>query len=231
MNSYGEPVGHQLLRNTIYSVLYSYGINGPLCASGKITQYNRSTEDPVEREDCFRTDLRLPEQFRISNPDYASTGYDRGHLWNSADSRRDASVQMESFLLSNMSPQKPGFNRGIWKQLEARVRNLACQDDILSVEVWCGPWWSSGNIEWIGDSRGRKTAIPHGFWKVVMAESTRGSLRMWGFNLPNEESSSSVDTFQSTVADIEILSGIMTFPMLHGCDFMKQKVSKIWDIT
>ena len=34
-------------------------------------------------------------------------------------------VMSESFYLSNMSPQDPGFNRGIWRQLEARVRDWA----------------------------------------------------------------------------------------------------------
>jgi len=31
----------------------------------------------------------------------------------------------ESFLMSNISPQLPGFNRGVWKKLEEMVHDLA----------------------------------------------------------------------------------------------------------
>ena len=43
----------------------------------------------------------------------------------------------ESFYMSNMSPQVPGFNRGIWKNLEEEVRNWVEAFD--SVYIITGP--------------------------------------------------------------------------------------------
>ena len=43
----------------------------------------------------------------------------------------------ESFLLTNMSPQAPSFNRGIWKRLEEQVRFWAIEKD--SILVVSGP--------------------------------------------------------------------------------------------
>ncbi|MCZ6703711.1 MAG: DNA/RNA non-specific endonuclease, partial [Ignavibacteria bacterium] len=60
--------------------------------------------------------------------DYRGSGYDRGHLSPAADNKADCPVAMsESFYMSNMSPQKPGFNRGIWRKLESKVRDWAAK--------------------------------------------------------------------------------------------------------
>jgi endonuclease G len=55
--------------------------------------------------------------------DYEKSGYDRGHLAPAADMGFSKITMAESFYYSNMSPQVPGFNRGIWKQLEEQTRN------------------------------------------------------------------------------------------------------------
>ena len=39
----------------------------------------------------------------------------------------------DSFLMSNISPQLPGFNRGIWKRLEEQVRQFALKENTLYV--------------------------------------------------------------------------------------------------
>ena len=55
--------------------------------------------------------------------DYKGSGYDRGHLCPAGDMSFDSIAMRESFLMSNMSPQLPGFNRGIWNSLEQKIRN------------------------------------------------------------------------------------------------------------
>ena len=37
-------------------------------------------------------------------------------------------IMSEAFFMSNMSPQTPGFNRGIWKRLESQVRGWAIEN-------------------------------------------------------------------------------------------------------
>ena len=54
---------------------------------------------------------------------YRGSGYDRGHLKPAADSKGSMEEMESSFLMTNMAPQTPNLNRGIWKQLEEAVRN------------------------------------------------------------------------------------------------------------
>ena len=54
--------------------------------------------------------------------DYTKSGYDRGHLCPAGDMTLSVEAMSETFFMSNMSPQVPGFNRGIWKSVEDQVR-------------------------------------------------------------------------------------------------------------
>ena len=77
----------------------------------------------IERTEDFRPDSDLLPGQRAELEDYKGSGYDRGHLAPAADMARDAQTMSESFLLSNMTPQAGvGFNRGIWKKLEEKIR-------------------------------------------------------------------------------------------------------------
>jgi endonuclease G len=76
-----------------------------------------------------RSSKFLPDPL-LSNPlgpnSYTKSGYDRGHLCPAADMKLNAVSMTESFYMSNMSPQVPSFNRGIWSKLEDKVR--ACSN-------------------------------------------------------------------------------------------------------
>ena len=65
--------------------------------------------------------------------DYKASGYDRGHLAPAADMGWSTQAMQESFYYSNMSPQLPAFNRGIWKQLEELVRDWAIAEDTILI--------------------------------------------------------------------------------------------------
>ena len=65
--------------------------------------------------------------------DYTKTGYDRGHLCPAADMGFNPIAMDESFLMSNISPQVPEFNRGIWKELETTVRKWAIKEHQLYI--------------------------------------------------------------------------------------------------
>ena len=104
----------------------------------------------------------------------------------SADRLGRAVVNSETFLMTNMSPQKPGFNRDVWKQLEQAVRNLAAQEKYVEVYAICGPLFKIGDpIEVIGENH---VVVPDAFFKSVLAEEKRsGRLRMWSFAIANEK--------------------------------------------
>ncbi len=75
-------------------------------------------KEAVERLDNFRSDYRVPQVFRADLADYTGSKHDRGHLVASANQREGEMQNSETFLLSNMSPQKPKFNRGFGRNLK-----------------------------------------------------------------------------------------------------------------
>ncbi len=52
------------------------------------------------------------------------SGYDRGHIAPSADRTRNEADNSAAFLISNMMPQVPELNRGVWDDLEEYCREL-----------------------------------------------------------------------------------------------------------
>ena len=84
----------------------------------------------INRTDNFRVDTSISTG-SANLADYRGSGYDRGHLAPAGDMKWNATAMSESFLMSNMSPQTPSFNRGIWRSLESRVRVWAIEKDSI----------------------------------------------------------------------------------------------------
>lgn len=82
------------------------------------------THKVVNRTNDFRPDNAVRTS-SATNVDYQGSGFDRGHLAPAADMSWSEKAMEESFYYNNMSPQVPGFNRGIWKKLEEQVRQWA----------------------------------------------------------------------------------------------------------
>ena len=78
----------------------------------------------VSRKNRFLPDPEVLSD-SASGSDYKGSGYDRGHLAPAADMAFSAEAMKHSFYYSNISPQDPSFNRGIWKKLEEQVRFFA----------------------------------------------------------------------------------------------------------
>ena len=226
---YGMPAADQVMFNRHYVLGYSYYF--------RQAKWALEIVDPdspgLERVDNFRSDYRIPEMFRADLVDYKGSGYDRGHLVASANQRETELQNSETFLLSNMSPQKSGFNRKIWKELEIAVRNLDAAPKILETYVICGPiFYFDQPVESIGANDANQVTIPvpHAYFKSVLAEDNKGALLMWSFVLPNKESSQPLDKFQVPTVLVEKLTGIKLWERLVGkkIDSEKTKVRKMW---
>ncbi len=101
----------------------------------------------------------------------------------------------ESFFLSNMAPQAPGFNRGIWKELEAVVREWAGHEEELIVVS--GPIFS----DTLGSIGANEVTVPGYFYKVIYDLS--GKQKMIGFILPNRKVEASLQVFAVSVDEVE----------------------------
>ncbi|NBW02938.1 MAG: DNA/RNA non-specific endonuclease, partial [Cytophagia bacterium] len=77
-----------------------------------------------ERTDDFRIDPSVKSN-PVTSTSYQGSGFDRGHLAPAADFKLKEKAMSETFFMSNMSPMTPSFNRGIWSNLEDKVRENA----------------------------------------------------------------------------------------------------------
>jgi endonuclease G len=94
-----------------------------------------------------------------------------GHNAPDGDMSWDMQVELESFLMSNMMPQLPGLNRGIWKLLETATRGWAVQRN-HTIQVVSGPVYFYTNPT-IGANR---VIVPHAFYKVILDTQTREAM-------------------------------------------------------
>jgi endonuclease G len=110
--------------------------------------------------------------------------------------------------MSNMSPQVPDFNRRIWADLEAVVRNFA--DTNGKIFVATGPILTDGPYNTIGDN---KVAIPNYYYKVIL-DYSEPEVKSIGFILPNEGSDNSLESFATTINTVEKATGLDFFYQL-----------------
>ncbi len=166
----------------------------------------KETAKVVSRSNNFRTDEKVTTG-SAENEDYKNSGYDRGHLAPAADMGWSEQAMEESFYYSNMSPQRAGFNRGIWKRLEEQVRQWAV--DNQTIYVVTGPVLES-NLPTIGAN---KVAVPNYYYKVIL-DYTKPTLKAIGFIMPNTSSSLSLSNYAVTIDSVETVTGINFFPTL-----------------
>lgn len=159
-----------------------------------------------ERRSSFRKDPKVPTE-SASPSDYTNSGYDRGHLAPAADMAYSNDAMKTSFYMSNVSPQQPGFNRGIWKELEEQTRDWAKGAEYLYVVT--GPVLSkraqkrlNGNVK-----------APAAFYKILL-DLGGPAPKAAAFLMPNESSDKRLTDYMVPIDSIEAITGIDFFPEL-----------------
>lgn len=196
---FGVPV---TAPDTVTNCRTGYMVNISLDA--KIPHWTAHTLSPrdavscLPRDDAFAPDLSLPKGKRAELDDYRKSGYDQGHMVSNADLSFSEQAQRESFLLSNMSPQLPGLNRGVWKQLETATRAWSYTNNV-PVSVIAGNVWTAQS-KTIGPN---KVVVPDQLFKIVIMNG-----RSYAFLFPNREAlGSDLLAFQTTVMNVEKITG------------------------
>lgn len=106
--------------------------------------------------------------------------------------------------MSNMSPQVPQFNRGIWKKLEERTRAYVKQEPTF-LYVVTGPVLENGLKE-IGENG---VDVPNKYYKILynLNEASAYLFNNEGTKLP-------LDSFIVSIDSIESITGIDFFQEL-----------------
>jgi len=143
----------------------------------------------------------------VDPAEYNRTGYDRGHLAPAADMAHSAETMRESFFMSNISPQVPACNRGIWKRVEDQVRRWALAEGKLCVIA--GPVYAVPDRT--VTMSGTDIPVPTAFYKVVLDMTP--PMKMIAFVIPNTKAQKHISCFVVSVDTVE---------QYTGCDFFSE---------
>jgi endonuclease G, mitochondrial len=197
--------GEQVVRYTGFTLSYNEQHEQASWVAYMLT--GEQVKGTVKRADDFREDKQI--KTRTASPsDYRGSGYDRGHLAPAGDMKWSAKAMSESFYMSNMSPQAPAFNRGVWNKLEERVRKWAVKHDELYVVT--GPVLEPG-LPTIGAN---EVSVPRQYYKVMLRTNNRSDIIAIGFLLENEGSELPLKQFVVPIDSIEKVTGLDFFPLL-----------------
>lgn len=158
-----------------------------------------------ERGNNFKMD-KLVVTISAKSSDYTKSGYDRGHLCPAGDMGFNQIAMEESFYMSNISPQTPEFNRGIWKELETTVRKWAVNE--RHVYVVTGPVFKNAK-----GSIGKEEVLVPGYYFKIIFDPT-DEPKMIAFVLPNEKSNRPLTDYAVAVDEVEQLTGFDFFSQL-----------------
>lgn len=214
---FGAPISKiesndQYICKTNYAIHYRYDTK----TAEYVVEHLDSSDitGPATREDDFRPDKDIPVEHQAQLSDYAGMPYDRGHLVPAADNKASEEVMSESFFLSNMVPQTPNNNRGIWRILELKTRDLGLIKDVYVIS---GTIYDVGYLT-IGDG---KVGVPSRLWKVVYDNTDRTAI---AFIFPNAALPvADMPKYAVTVSDVEQATGINFFPKEKDAVFEQTK--------
>jgi endonuclease G, mitochondrial len=201
VGAFPHPV--RVLPNTGYIAGYADALGAPVWVTYQVRDLRPLPPAP-ERPERFEIDRRTVA--RVAPEDFTNSGYDRGHLApNYAIATRfGPDAQRETFLMSNIVPQRHALNAGAWKQLEQKV---ATTYPGRFTEVWV----IAGPIFGPQPARLRRAAVPDAFYMIVLDEGNDG-VRAQAFIFA-----------QDTAAGVGIASGLVTIDEIEartGLDFL-----------
>ena len=220
-----EERSDRVIKHKGYTVSYNYDWKIPNWVAYELTDWE--VEGEVPRYDKFKPDPMVPQYATATTEDYKYSGYDRGHMAPAADMKWDEQVMKESFYLSNICPQNPNLNGGVWKDLEEQVRDLATIKG--KIFVVCGPIVNDASTT-LGVN---EVVVPQAFFKVLLQEEN-GVVHTIGFVYENISGRRPMSTYAMTVDEVEELTNIDFFPSLpdkientveNEIDFSKWTVS------
>jgi endonuclease G len=164
----------------------------------------------AQRRNDFRIDTSVSTG-SAELSDYYESGFDRGHLAPAHDFSWSASALSETFFMSNISPQVPSFNRGIWLSLENKIRDIVASGNELIIVV--GPIVDPADNS-IGDNQ---VKVPSRFFKAFIARSNTSVNADWfgaGYILNNSQEKQSLESSIVTIDQIEEITKLDLFSAL-----------------
>lgn len=202
----------RVLRNTGFLVGYSDLRGNPLWVIYRLHPIAAGAPF-YKRPQQFERDWRALNS--VSHNDYSGSGYSRGHMApNYAISRLyGAEAQADTFLMTNITPQRHRLNQKLWQRLEE------VEIDIFTAregELWVitGPIFDQHIARLSSTAR---VEIPDAFYKIyaVPPHDAKDAPRLLAFIMPQEvHGDEPLDQYVVSVDEIEARTGFDFFPQL-----------------
>jgi len=223
---FGLPSKDNIRLFNDFIISYDRRLRAPIWVLEHLTPAKLSYNEEVTRKkSTFREDSTLHEYFRAKLADFANSGFDRGHMAPAGNHKTNQLIMDQTFLLSNISPQQPTFNRGGWERLETYIRwrakrskNLYCITGPLYLPMAARDGRTYVTYQVIGQNQ---VSVPTHYYKVVLIENHDGKLEMEAFLLPHDNSlddSIRLDDYRIPIDRLDIIeraSGNIFFDQLQ----------------
>lgn len=197
-----------VIHNLGYSVGYDEDRKNPAWVAYRLFAVPVDTR-VEDRPSQFNVDLRTAAQVR--SEDYTGSGFDRGHMAPNFGIARcyGPIAQIQTFLMSNIAPQRHALNAGPWKNIEMLEATDYAQH---CEEIWviCGSVFNGKIIREIPSG----VPIPDAFYKIIIDEQ-HGALRVLAFLFSqNSSGKTKPEEALCSVDTIETNTGMDFFPEL-----------------
>lgn len=191
-------------------------------------------------DEPFADDPSLSSSLHIGYNGF-SREYNRGHLCASADRLYNRDANMQTFYMSNMSPQLASFNQAYWITLENLVQKLGRDADFSdTLYVVKGGTIRDDQIQgYVARSNGKQVAVPKYYYMALLKvkNGVYSSIAFWmehkeyGYTYEHQAPLSEIRKTALTVNELEQKTGIDFFPNLpDAAEEMveNQKVESAW---
>ena len=209
----------QILVNQGYVVGYCPDRLQPAWSAYRVAHADAHVD--FERPLMYYDDLRLTEEHRIGRKTFGKLGgvqLNVGHMTpNEVINRQFGRLaQMETFLMSNMSPQYASLNQGVWLKLENAIR--AIEDEEGKDHVWAivGPVFGDQPAS-VSRGQGKHLPVPDAYFCIIVDPhrypyDTPSRVEFDYFLIPqNAPRSSFPDEYPSTREEIENVTNLKFF--------------------
>ena len=159
----GEPAPNdiRLLNRGEFIVGWSDRLRHPVwCAYHVKSEASHSTD----KRPGFTKDREVASS--PSPNDYKNSNYDRGHMApnHAIATRYGEKAQKQTFMMTNVAPQTPALNRGVWRDVEHRIADFWTS---RYGEIWVVVGCISDGQEKIGQTG---IDVPSAYYQVILAQ-------------------------------------------------------------
>jgi len=216
-----DSTGNYLLRKQYYALSYHRDRGTPNWVSWHLFQNDLGS---TSRQDDFRTDNTLPAGWYQVPPNaFSGSGFDRGHNCPSGDRTSSVEANSSTFLMTNMIPQAPVMNQGIWANMEDSLRRLVNLGNEIYIIMGSYGSGGTGNNGMATTVNGGNVTVPAIVWKVALVipngnnDSSRvdSGVRLIAVSIANSNTSTgSWKNYRTSVDAIEAATGYDLFDRL-----------------